>query len=120
MNACSVECFDQLLGVFQGPEASSHAHEAGYDAYMTGAAFACLMRLHEAARSKPEQTVPSAEQQPSLESVQNLLGRINIGRCVHSMWFPHTSSADTAISFIDSSAILRNAGCITPVIQQPY
>ena len=41
----------------QGPEASSHAHEAGYDAYMTGAAFACLMRLHEAAASKPGQPV---------------------------------------------------------------
>lgn len=66
--------------VMQGPEASSHAHEAGYDAYMTGAAFACLMRLHEAAASSPGQPLPSLQQQPSLDAVQHLLGRINIGR----------------------------------------
>lgn len=65
----------------QGPEASSHAHEAGYDAYMTGAAFACLLRLHEAAVSSPGQPVPSPQQQPSLDAVQHLLGRINVGRC---------------------------------------
>ena len=65
----------------QGPEASSHAHEAGYDAYMTGAAFACLMRLHEAAASKPLQPVSLPQQQPSLDAVQHLLGRMNIGRC---------------------------------------
>ena len=65
----------------QGPEASSHAHEAGYDAYMTGAAFACLMRLHEAAASSPGQALPSPQQQPSLDAVQHLLGRMNIGRC---------------------------------------
>ena len=65
----------------QGPEASTHAHEAGYDAYMTGAAFACLMRLYEAAASSPGQPVPSAQQQPSLDAVQHLLGRINVGRC---------------------------------------
>ena len=64
----------------QGPEASSHAHEAGYDAYMTGAAFACLLRLHEAAGSQPGQQVPSAQQQPSIDAVQHLLGRMHIGR----------------------------------------
>lgn len=65
----------------QEPQAGSHAHEAGYDAYMTGAAFACLMRLYEAAASSPGQAVPSAQQQPSLDAVQHLLGRINVGRC---------------------------------------
>ena len=64
----------------QGPEASSHAHEAGYDAYMTGAAFACLVRLHEAAGSKPGQTHSKSSKQPSLEAVQHLMGRLNIGR----------------------------------------
>ncbi len=64
----------------QGPEASSHAHEAGYDAYMTGAAFACLVRLYEAVGSKPGQTHSKASQQPSLEAVQHLMGRLNIGR----------------------------------------
>ena len=64
----------------QGPEASSHAHEAGYDAYMTGAAFACLVRLYEAAGRKPGQTHSKASQQPSLEAVQHLMGRLNIGR----------------------------------------
>ncbi|GAB4813292.1 hypothetical protein N2152v2_000338 [Parachlorella kessleri] len=34
---------------YEGAETPSYAHEAGYDAYMTGAAFACLLRLHEAA-----------------------------------------------------------------------
>lgn len=71
----------------QGPEASSHAHEAGYDAYMTGAAFACLMRLHAAASSEPGQEVPSVQQQPSLSAVQHLLGRINIGRCADMLAF---------------------------------
>lgn len=65
---------------YQGPEASSHAHEAGYDAYMTGAAFACLVRLYEAAGSKPGQTQSKSSQQPSLEAVQHLMGRLNIGR----------------------------------------
>ncbi|KAL3134934.1 hypothetical protein ABBQ32_007896 [Trebouxia sp. C0010 RCD-2024] len=65
---------------YREPQAGSHAHEAGYDAYMTGAAFACLMRLYEAAASSPGQAVPSAQQQPSLDAVQHLLGRINVGR----------------------------------------
>lgn len=70
----------------QGPEASSHAHEAGYDAYMTGAAFACLMRLHEAAASSPGQALPSPQQQPSLNAVQHLLGRMNVGRWAAGMF----------------------------------
>ena len=71
---------DYLLSVMQGPEAGSHAHEAGYDAYMTGAAFACLVRLYEAAGSKPGQTQSKSSQQPNLEAVQHLMGRLNIGR----------------------------------------
>ncbi len=64
----------------QGPEASSHAHEAGYDAYMTGAAFACLTRQYEAAGSQPGQTQSLAQQQPNLDAVRHLMGRMNIGR----------------------------------------
>lgn len=34
---------------YAGVEGGSYAHEAGYDAFMTGAAFAGLLRLQEAA-----------------------------------------------------------------------
>ena len=47
---------------------------------MTGAAFACLVRLHEAAHSQPGQTTSKAQQQPDLEAVQDLMGRMNLGR----------------------------------------
>ena len=66
----------------QGPEAQSHAHEAGYDAYMTGAAFACLVRLYEASASQPEHSLPMGQQQPSLAAVQHLVGRLHLGRSV--------------------------------------
>ena len=97
-----------LWSAMQGPEASSHAHEAGYDAYMTGAAFACLVRLYEAAGSKPGQTQSKALQQPSLEAVQHLMGRLNIGRyplldsslgnIKPGGWMESTSSAAKVIS----------------------
>ena len=69
----------------QGPEAQSHAHEAGYDAYMTGAAFACLIRLYEASASQPEHSIAMGQQQPSLQAVQHLMGRLNIGRSVKKL-----------------------------------
>ncbi|BDA49408.1 Poly(A)-specific ribonuclease PARN [Coccomyxa sp. Obi] len=91
---------------YTGPDAASHAHEAGYDAYMTGAVFACLLQLHASnmasnaggtrlaaearlggaevsamsARglvSDIEQTSLSAEQ-PDFCGVQELMGRVNI------------------------------------------
>ena len=64
----------------QGPEAESHAHEAGYDAYMTGAAFACLLRLYEASGAPPSHSTPMGEQQPSMAAVEQQKGRLNLGR----------------------------------------
>ena len=64
----------------QGPGAESHAHEAGYDAFMTGAAFACLLRLYEASGSAPEHSTSMLGQQPSMAAVEHQKGRLNLGR----------------------------------------
>ncbi|CAK0787612.1 hypothetical protein CVIRNUC_010834 [Coccomyxa viridis] len=85
--------------------AGTHAHEAGFDAYMTGMCFARLMRLHEASAAGPADPValppPQARspeglevlqlssngakasieyssRQPKLSSVQEMQGRINL------------------------------------------
>ena len=67
----------------QGVATEAFAHEAGYDAYMTGAAFACLVRLYEAAQASAAGAgAPGAEQQPSLAAVEELRWRINLSRWV--------------------------------------
>jgi hypothetical protein len=49
---------------------------------MTGAAFACLLRLNEAAAAGAAgQPAPGAGQQPALEAVAERCWRINISRC---------------------------------------
>lgn len=87
----------------QGADTPSYAHEAGYDAYMTGAAFACLLRLYEASGAgRGVQQAPQAQQaqqeegeiegdeemveagggRPGLEAVAGLKWRMNISRWV--------------------------------------
>lgn len=80
----------------------------GYDAYMTGAAFACLLRLYEAsgsggeaaagavaagsaaaaaAAALPERSTESGDEEmwvgapPSLEAVRRYKWRMNLSRC---------------------------------------
>ncbi|KAI3424112.1 hypothetical protein D9Q98_009473 [Chlorella vulgaris] len=67
---------------YKGVETQAYAHEAGYDAYMTGAAFACLVRVYEAAAAAASGTAAAqpAEQQPQLDAVQHLCWRMNISR----------------------------------------
>lgn len=65
----------------QGAETAKYAHEAGYDAYMTGAAFGCLARLYEAAAAGAGgQTAPPPGQQPGLGAVGDFCWRMNISR----------------------------------------
>lgn len=42
---------------YKGASTEAFAHEAGYDAYMTGAAFACLVRLFEATEAADRKSV---------------------------------------------------------------
>ncbi|EFN53567.1 hypothetical protein CHLNCDRAFT_136728 [Chlorella variabilis] len=68
---------------YKGAATEAFAHEAGYDAYMTGAAFACLMRLYEADAAGAGVggfLAPPAEQQPAVEAVRHLCWRMNISR----------------------------------------
>lgn len=58
-------------------EAGALAHEAGYDAFMTGASFASLAALHRAVAVARGSLPPGAE---LLEAVAPLLGRINVMR----------------------------------------
>jgi hypothetical protein len=58
------------LPLAQGADTPAYAHEAGYDAYMTGAAFACLLRLYEAAQQQQEQQ-KQLEQQEQQEGRRN-------------------------------------------------
>ena len=73
------------LLLLQGVDTSAYAHEAGYDAYMTGAAFACLLRLYEAADAgaSADDAQPVSWQrrrQPSLAAVAERCWRINLSR----------------------------------------
>ncbi|KAL4459112.1 hypothetical protein ABPG75_013977 [Micractinium tetrahymenae] len=66
---------------YKDANTEAFAHEAGYDAYMTGAAFACLVRLFEAAEAGAAgAAAPGAAQQPQLDAVQQLCWRMNISR----------------------------------------
>lgn len=68
----------------QGDNAGSFAHEAGYDAYMTGASFAALLRLLELRRADgagfdvPE--AGCAAEAPSLDAAGHFLGQLNLVR----------------------------------------
>lgn len=64
---------------------------------MTGAAFACLVRLYEASASQPEHSVAMQHQQPNLAAVQHLMGRLNIGRSV-TVWHVNHVRCHGAIS----------------------
>lgn len=65
---------------YKGVDTAAYAHEAGYDAYMTGAAYACLVRLFEAsAAGAAGAPAPPADQQPELGAVEERRWRMNIG-----------------------------------------
>ncbi|KAK9866018.1 hypothetical protein WJX84_007566 [Apatococcus fuscideae] len=71
---------------YQGAETERFAHEAGYDAYMTGACFGCLMAAHEAKHacssgtSSSSPMVTGQESRPDITHVQEYNGRLNMMR----------------------------------------
>ncbi len=68
----------------QGNTAGSFAHEAGYDAYMTAASFATLLRLLELRRGDGAGfDVLGADcvaEPPSLDAAAEFLGQLNLVR----------------------------------------
>lgn len=67
----------------QGEDAGSYAHEAGYDAYMTAASFAALLRLLELrppAAGSSSASAPDMEQAPSLAVACQFVGQLNLVR----------------------------------------
>ena len=62
---------------------SSYAHEAGYDAFMTAAAFGTMLRMfvqHSEMARLLADPAATAQEEPHLSSVQHLRGRLNVGR----------------------------------------
>lgn len=75
----------------QGSDAASFSHEAGFDAWMTGACFARLLRLYQATAAAGTgepgpglgSVVPqavAARLPPPLEAVASFSGRIALAR----------------------------------------
>jgi len=88
---------------WQGPDAASFSHEAGFDAWMTGACFARLLSLYQAAAAGNgaeagpglAAVVPqavAARLPPPLEAVASFSGRMALSRwapgCMYS-WGTH-------------------------------
>ncbi|PRW61321.1 poly(A)-specific ribonuclease PARN isoform X3 [Chlorella sorokiniana] len=61
---------------YKGVDTEAYAHEAGFDAFMTGAVFACLLRLYEATSG----ATPAAGQQPDLAAVEDRCWRMHLSR----------------------------------------
>ena len=80
----SIHRASQLMAPLQGEEADSFAHEAGYDAYMTAAAFSALLRLLQLQQDRDsggsQMSTDAQQQQPSLEVAQEYVGQINLVR----------------------------------------
>lgn len=66
---------------YAGAATEAFAHEAGFDAFMTGAAFAALVRLHEAALAAAGAAPPPAPgAAPALAAVAPRAWRMNLSR----------------------------------------